>query len=90
MGQSSTNASTEDNAATSNIPMQELAPDLNDLAAIDAAYDTEKGGPKYSPRIAVDATDKNGTHKSTILRYYLTPLTVSLSKDQLKHVCDTS
>lgn len=66
------------------------APDIDDLGALDASRDAETGRPAYEPRIAVNSDDHKGTHKSSILRFYSSPFAISLSKDRLKRVRDTS
>lgn len=69
-----------------------LAPshDLDDLSALNAAQDDKTGRPKYEPRVRLDADDEDGTHKGTVLRVISSDLGVSLSKDRLKRVRDSS
>lgn len=64
--------------------------DLDDLSALDASRDGETGRSKYEPRVPVDADDEDGAHKGTVLRLISSDFGVSLSKDRLKRVRDSS
>lgn len=66
---------------------EEFEPDLDDLAdteeAIHSNIDSSK--PTYDAWVPVGNSTKR-QHKSTILRFYSSPLTVAQSKDRLKRV----
>ena len=66
-----------------------LQPDLDDLAGIVEALDlTDEHTPRPSPFVSIDPNDpmSKKVHKASVLRLYSSPLTITESRDRLKHV----
>ncbi|KAF8910004.1 hypothetical protein CPB84DRAFT_1842672 [Gymnopilus junonius] len=68
---------------------EDVDPDLDDIAAVQQLGLTPSGQQSPSPWIAIDHSNANTSkkvHKSMVLHLYSNPLTISDSKDRLKHV----
>jgi hypothetical protein len=66
---------------------EQFEPDLDDLADADEVINADSAVAQHEAWLAVDNTSpQKRQHKSTILRFYSSPLTVAQSKDRLKRV----
>jgi hypothetical protein len=64
---------------------EQFAPDLDDLADAKEVIYADTTSTKHEAWLAVDSSSPQiRQHKSTILRFYSSPLTVAQSKDRLK------
>jgi hypothetical protein len=70
---------------------EQFEPDLDDLADGEEAIYTDTASSKHEAWLPIDSSSlQKRQHKSTILQFYSSPLTVAQSKDRLKRVCGFS
>jgi hypothetical protein len=77
----------DNNEAVTPPESEQFEPDLDDVANGEEVIYADAASPTYEAWIAVDSSSpQKRQHKSTILRFYSSPLTVAQSKDRLKRV----